>query len=149
RRVCAFSAFITFGRLTVTNATAPVLSRRMFSYPMAIRSPPLRSGLLARDLQHGRLDDRLGIEGLVLRIALRVGDLVDDLEAADDLPEAGVLAVEVRRDLVHDEELARGRVRVGRARHREDAGLVLPLAELRLERARAVARAGAGRVAAL
>src|SRR6266850_461921 len=62
--------------------------------------------LLPGDAHHRRLEDRLRLERLVARVLLRGGDLLDHFEAVDELPEGRVLAVEVRRGLVHDEELA-------------------------------------------
>src|SRR5258705_9103308 len=142
RSVCAFRAFITFGRFTVTNATAPARSRRMFSKPTA----PV---LVPADADDRALHDRLRLEGPVLRIALGVDDLLGDVEAADELAEGRILAVQRWRRLVHDEELARCRVGAARAGHREDAGLVLLRVELRLEHPRSAARSGASRVTAL
>src|SRR5206468_1647038 len=115
--VCSLSAFITLGRLTVTVATAPAFSTWRFSWLTGL---PLLSG--RRD--HGALLDELRLEGPVGRVLPGADDLVDHVEAADELPEAGVLAVERGVVAVHDEELARGRVRIARPRHREDAAHV-------------------------
>ncbi len=61
-------------------------------------------------------------------------DLVDMLHAGHDLTCNGVLAIEGRRGLEHDEELAVGRVRVHGARHAECAAFELRFArELSLE----------------
>src|SRR6185436_9487559 len=95
-RVCALRAFITFGRLTVTKAMPSCGSTRMFSYAMALLG-------LVRDLDDARLDDLLRLVGLVARVALDVDDLLDDVDAADELAERRVLPVEVRRALVHHE----------------------------------------------
>src|SRR5215510_3423736 len=56
-------------------------------------------------------------------------DAVDELHARHDLAEHGVLAVEMRRCVVADVELAPGRVGVLAARHRHGAAHVLLLVE--------------------
>ncbi len=50
-------------------------------------------------------DDDNVAQGLVVRVDGRLGDLAQHIGAADEAPEDAVLAVEVRRRLVRDEEL--------------------------------------------
>src|SRR5215471_8525471 len=61
-------------------------------------------------------------------------DLVDDVHAADNAPERGVLAVEMAGRAEHDVELAPGRVGIATPRHPEDAALEGALVELGLDR---------------
>src|SRR5690606_33664150 len=66
-------------------------------------------------------------------ITLDVGDRIEDVEAFDELAEDRVLTVEeVRVVGVDDEELAAGRVRVARTRHRQHTALVRQVIELRV-----------------
>ena len=63
--------------------------------------------------------------GLVVPVGGDGCDLVHDVHAGDDLAESGVLAVQMRCILMHDEELAAGAVGVHAAGHADDAADVL------------------------
>ena len=65
-----------------------------------------------------------GDNGAVEAVRANGGDAVYHVHAADDLTEGRVLSVKVRGILVHDEELAAGRIRVHGSGHGEDAGRV-------------------------
>ena len=58
-------------------------------------------------------------------IRLHGGDGVDNVQPVRDLAEPSILAVEMRRVLVHDKKLAAGRVGTLRARHRQHAARML------------------------
>ena len=79
-----------------------------------------------------------------------LGDRVDDVHALDDAPEHGVLAVEVRRGLVGDEELRAVRAGAG-VGHGEHARAVVAQARVELvgEPVAGAAAAGARGVAGL
>jgi len=74
---------------------------------------------LDRDLCH-----LLGLARTVVIIDALPGDLVDILDALDHLAKGGILPVKMRGVLVHDEELAAGRVRIRGAGHGKHAAAV-------------------------
>src|SRR6516162_8998507 len=76
-----------------------------------------------------RMDD-------LVRIGWRLAalELVDHVHAANDLADHSVFAVEERAVGEHDEELAVGRVRIGCARHADDAARIGHAGELCLQR---------------
>src|SRR5204862_5888168 len=68
--------------------------------------------------------DLLILERTIARIALHVGDLLHHVQTDDDAAEHGVLAVEVRRRSLGDEELRTVGARAG-VGHREHARTVV------------------------
>ena len=131
----------------------PVLG--MVDCALKIDSERLRLGVILAEGLYGDVLHALGLGRLVVIVALHGGDGVHDVETLRDLAEGGVLAVEVRRLVVHDEELASGAVRRHSARHGEHAAVVLQVifeavaGKLALDGVARTAGADAVRVAAL
>src|SRR5580704_15982498 len=95
-----------------------------------------------------RLDAR-GDDAVGILHRLAPLDAVDIVHAVDHRAPDGVLAVEKRRVVEADEELAVAGIRVLRARHRDGAALVRLARELGLELLAGAPRAGAGGIAGL
>ena len=119
------------------------------------RSALLRFGILDaegldRDLLH-----HLGNPGLVVIIGAHGADVIDGLNALDDLAEGGILPVQMGGVLMHDKELAAGGVGGHGAGHGENAAVVLEVVgktvgrELALDAVAGAAGADALGVAAL
>jgi len=89
-----------------------------------IKSDLLRLGILhTKGLNSDLLHD-LGSTGLVVVVGANTADLIDNLDALNDLTESGVLAIQMGCVLVHDEELAAGGVGHHGAGHGQNAALV-------------------------
>ena len=105
---------------------------------------------------HGDGLHHLGLFGLVgHHVAGLIGDAVHHVHAVHDAAEGGVLPIQMGGVLVHDEELAAGRVHGLCAGHAEDAAGVAKVVadavggELALDAVAGAAHAGAVRAAAL
>lgn len=97
----------------------------------------LRAGLRA-DLLEGRdghlFDDRgVLFQRVVAPVSGQIDNRLDDVHSLDHLTINGVLSVEVGRGLVHQEELASGRIGVAGPSRAQDSGSVGDLVELSLE----------------
>src|SRR5262245_32679525 len=73
-------------------------------------------------------------------------DRIDDLHAAHDAAESGVLPVQMGCCAQHDVELAARRVGIALASHPQNAALELPVVELRVDRVARPAGAHVGMV---
>ena len=100
---------------------------KLWPKPCVVSSELYRLGILdAEGLGSDLLHLLLGL-GTVVVVGGGVGDLVDNLHALDDLAEGGVLAVEVGSLIVHDKELASGRVGHHAASHAQNAAVMLEI----------------------
>ena len=144
--------FFACGRRTLRG----LVVRRLHAEIVSALRELLRLGILdAEGLDRDGLHALVGFGLVVHHVARGAGDLVHDLDALDDLAEGGVLAVKVRRILMHDEKLAAGAVGDHGARHGEHAARVLQIvleavgAKLALDAVARAADADTVRVAAL
>mgnify|MGYP000453031347 FL=1 len=63
--------------------------------------------------------------GLIVPVSGNCGDFIHSVHAADNMAKCSILAIQMRSILVHDEELAAGRVGVHSAGHADHAAGVL------------------------
>src|SRR5581483_6286705 len=91
----------------------------------------LLDGIGGNDLD---ADDALAFIGPIRRVRGRGGNFLEHIVTIDQLAKRGVLMIEETGVTVADEKLAAGGIRIGGARHGENAANVRAVIELRLDR---------------